>query len=62
MKIEDIIAGLQIIAKTAPGYSVDVEHDAIFAGDASQTAYEDAEKLMALGWIVSEGDRWMTYT
>jgi len=57
MTLENILEGLQIIAKYESGYCCAAEHDMFYAGGDKYEEYseEDKKKLDELGWGYDEG-------
>lgn len=66
-KIGAIIEGLQLLATCEPrgldAYTVDAEHDIIYAGpDITEVSEQVSKRLEELGWHKSDADRWAVYT
>ncbi len=54
MRIEELIEGLQIIARAQPGTDVDIHSDTLFAGAYGRASIDDAARLDDLGWDEDE--------
>ncbi len=63
MKIDNIIEGMQIIAKhSTDRFCVQGEHDTIYCGSSElPLSYEEKSKMKELGWFI-EYDSWACYT
>ena len=63
MTIENLIEGLQILAKEgSKGHCICAEHDIIYAGPETEVSPEAASRLTLLGWHIDEDvERWAAY-
>lgn len=56
-RVEEVIAGLQIIAKY-PKPDIDAQHDMIYARCDGDMGHDDEAALKAAGWNISEVGGW----
>lgn len=59
--MNQILAGLQIIAKYDEDFNMCAEHDQIFAGVDIEMSEEDQKVMKELGWFWSE-ESWSHFT